>query len=150
MEPKDVSCLSSSGFKSWWKAPRAVCIQHKTMAREHCGAMHRAQTSSGAQPFFMSSRLLFSWQCLINNQCCLVLVGFRSSGMHWIIWAVWVQCGFFHPLRWLYFILSTEQRGTLGCCFCLLLVALWSCLRANGLELTTIVELGECQGAFEK
>ena len=90
MEPKDISCMSSSGFKSRWKARRAVCIQLKTMVRGRGGVRHGSGSSRGAG-FSRSSRWLFSWQCLINNQCSMMLVGFRLSGMHWIIWVVWAH-----------------------------------------------------------
>lgn len=67
MESKDISCLSSSGFKSWWKVLWTSCIQPRTMHQDGVGVelvwlgwMARpcflALSSSSAPPLPVSPR----------------------------------------------------------------------------------------------
>lgn len=149
MEPKDISCLGSSGFKSRWKGLGVVCLQHKTMAGVGCGAT--CWPGHGAQAFSLGSRL-FS-----------LTVSYKSSGLHDACWfqAVWdalehlsslSSCGF--PTLWddsILFCVVRKAEGQLGLLFSAfrMWLCVWS-LWTKGLELRAIVERGECQWALAK
>lgn len=81
MESKDISYLSSSGFKRRWKVLWAMHTQQQTMhknAVEPCMARGPA-AAAGFLPALSASWLgcsLFFWHCLISNQCCC------SMGLH--------------------------------------------------------------------
>lgn len=125
MESKDISRLSSSGFKSRWKVPWAVCIQPRTTHQESVG-VELVWLGLMAKVLLGSSELLSShpYRCLLGNQCCIMLLGFRGSGMPWIIWTFWVHL-FFPPAHWDDSILFCPQSrsgggGTWVVLFCLL------------------------------